>query len=189
VIGTDGRAGFSKSIAADGVNDPNELLELRFYSDVARSLQVGSSLSVLLKQPSVGEISEGSDVITGTSAKETLLGVPAVSTLLGRGSLDRLTGGGGDDLFVLGDARGRFYDDGTPGPGSADLAVITDFTAGDRLQLHGASSDYRLISGRHGGVAGVRIDALLPTPEVIGFVQGATLASLNLASAAQFLFV
>jgi predicted extracellular nuclease/phosphodiesterase/alkaline phosphatase D-like protein len=189
VIGSDGRAGFSKSIAADAVNDPNELLELRFYSDVARSLQVGSSLSMLLKQPSVGEISEGSDVITGTSAKETLIGVPTVSTLLGRGSLDRLTGGGGDDLFVLGDARGRFYDDGITGLGSGDLAVITDFNAGDRIQLHGVSSDYRLISGRFGGVAGVRIDALLPAAEVIGFVQGATLASLNLASAAQFAFV
>jgi hypothetical protein len=35
----------------------------------------------------------------------------------------------------------------------------------------------------------VRIDALLPAAEVIGFVQGATLASLNLASAAQFVFV
>jgi 2',3'-cyclic-nucleotide 2'-phosphodiesterase (5'-nucleotidase family) len=104
VIGTDGRAGFSKSIAADAADDPNELLELRFYGDVARSQQVGFTLSVLLKQPSVGQISDGSDVITGTNAKETLLGVPAVSTLLGRGSLDRLTGGGGDDLFVLGDA-------------------------------------------------------------------------------------
>ena len=189
VVGSDGRAGFTKAIAADAVNDPNELLELRFYSDVARGQQVGSTLSVLLKQPSVGQISDGSDVITGTNANETLVGVPVASTLLGRGSLDRLTGGGGDDLFVLGDARGRFYDDGTPGLGSADLAVITDFTAGDRLQLHGASSDYRLISGRYGGVAGVRIDALLPAAEAIGFVQGATLASLNLASAAQFVFV
>jgi hypothetical protein len=35
----------------------------------------------------------------------------------------------------------------------------------------------------------VRIDALLPAAEVIGFVQGANLASLNLASATQFVFV
>jgi Ca2+-binding RTX toxin-like protein len=188
VIGTDGRAGFSKAIAADGVNDPNDMVELRFYRDVARGQQVGSSLSVLLKQPSVGEVTDGSDVISGSSANETLIGVPMVSTLRGRGSLDRLIGGGGDDLFVLGDAGGRFYDDGTSGLGSTDLAVITDFNAGDRIRLHGTSSDYRLISGRHGGVAGVRLDALLPTPEAIGFVQGATLASLNLASAAQFGF-
>jgi len=189
VIGIDGGAAFSKAIAADAANDPNETLELRFYSDAARSQQVGSSLSVLLKQPSVGIITDGSDGITGSSANETLSGVPTGSPLRGQGSLDRLTGGGGDDLFVLGDATGRFYDDGTPGLGSADLALVTDFNAGDRIQLKGPATDYRLISGRYAGVAGVRIDALSPTPEAIGFVQGATLASLNLANASQFLFV
>ncbi|MFM7394300.1 MAG: hypothetical protein ACKO22_08065 [Cyanobium sp.] len=142
-VGSDGRAGFSKAIAADAANDP----------------------------------------------AETLIGVPTGSTLRGRGSLDRLTGLGGDDLFVLGDAAGRFYDDGTPGLGSADLALITDFNAGDRIQLNGLATDYRLISGRYAGLAGVRIDALSPTPEAIGFVQGSTLASLNLANFSQFLFV
>ena len=188
-LGSDGRAGFSKAIAADANNDPDETLELRFYSDAARSQQVGSTVNVLLKQPSVGVITDGSDGIIGSSAAETLIGVPTGSPLRGRGSLDRLTGGGGDDLFVLGDAAGRFYDDGSPGLGSADLALITDFNAGDRIQLHGLATDYRLISGRYAGLAGVRIDALSPTPEAIGFVQGSTLASLNLANSSQFLFV
>jgi 2',3'-cyclic-nucleotide 2'-phosphodiesterase (5'-nucleotidase family) len=188
-LGSDGRAGFSKAIAADAANDPDETLELRFYSDAARSQQVGSTVNVLLKQPSVGVITDGSDGIIGSSAAETLIGVPTGSPLRGRGSLDRLTGGGGDDLFVLGDAAGRFYDDVTPGLGSADLALITDFNAGDRIQLHGLATDYRLISGRYAGLAGVRIDALSPTPEAIGFVQGSTLASLNLANSSQFLFV
>jgi hypothetical protein len=189
VIGTDGRAAFSKAIAADASNDPNETLELRFYSDTARSQQLGSTISVLLKQPTVGLVTDGSDLLTGSSAAETLIGVPIGSTLRGRGSLDRLTGAGGDDLFLLGDASGRFYDDGAPGLGSADLALISDFNAGDRIQLRGLATDYRLISGRYSGVAGVRIDALSPTPEAIAFVQGATLASLNLANASQFLFV
>ena len=188
-LGSDGRAGFSKAIAADAANDPDETLELRFYSDAARSQQVGSTVNVLLKQPSVGVITDGSDAITGSGNDETLIGVPTGSPLRGQGSLDRLTGGRGDDLFVLGDAAGRFYDDGTPGLGSADLALITDFNAGDRIQLHGLATDYRLISGRYSGLAGVRIDALSPTPEAIGFVQGATLASLNLAHSSQFLFV
>ena len=188
-LGSDGRAGFSKAIAADAANDPNETLELRFYSDAARSQQVGSTVNVLLKQPSVGVITDGSDGIIGRSTAETLIGVPTGSPLRGRGSLDRLTGGGGDDLFVLGDAAGRFYDDATPGLGSADLALITDFNAGDRIQLHGLATDYRLISGRYSGLTGVRIDALSPTPEAIGFVQGSTLASLNLANSSQFLFV
>jgi predicted extracellular nuclease/phosphodiesterase/alkaline phosphatase D-like protein len=189
VLGTDGRAGFSKAIAADAINDPNEPLELRFYSDAACSQLLGSPLSVLLKQTSVGLITDGSDVITGGGGPETFIGVPTGSTLRGQGSLDRLTGGGGDDLFVLGDGTGRFYDDGIPRLGSADLALIIDFNAGDRIQLRGPSTDYRLISGRYGGVAGVRIDALLPTPEAIGFVQGTTLASLSLGNPSQFVFV
>ena len=189
LLGTDGRAGFSKAIASDASHDPDETLELRFYSDRERTQQVGSTLSVLLKQPTVGEVTDGSDVITGTGASETLIGVPTISTSRGRASLDRLTGGGGDDLFVLGDAQGLFYDDGTTGLGSADLAVITDFNPGDRIQLKGTFNDYRLISGRLGGVAGVRIDALSPSPEAIGFVQGVTLATLNLAQTSQFLFI
>jgi hypothetical protein len=32
---------------------------------------------------------------------------------LGKGTIDTLTGGAGDDVFVLGDSRGRFYDDGS----------------------------------------------------------------------------
>jgi hypothetical protein len=190
LIGLDGRASFSKAIAADGVIDPNETLELRFYSDAARTQQVGSPLSVTLKEPSVGVITDGSDIITGTNAAEVLNGVPTGSTLRGSGSLDRLTGGGGNDLFLLGDAQGRFYDDGTPGLGSTDLALLTDFSAGDKIQLHGSSADYRLVSGRHNRIAGVRIDAVSPgSPETIGFVQGATLASLNLTDATQFTFI
>jgi hypothetical protein len=188
-LGTDGRAGFSKVIAADAIHDPNETLELRFYSDAGRTQQVGASLGVLLRQPSVGAVTDVSDILIGTSADETLCGVPTGSALRGQGALDRLTGGGGNDLFVLGDAMGRFYDDGAPGLGSADLALITDFNAGDRIQLKGVATDYRLISGRYAGVAGVRIDALLPIPEAIGFVQGSTLASLSLVDSSQFVFV
>ena len=189
VIGTDGRIGFSKAIAIDASNDPSETLELRFYNDSALTNQVGATLTVLLKQPSIGVVTDGSDILTGTDAPDTLNGVPSGSTLRGMGSLDRLTGGLGDDIFVLGDSSGRFYDDGTPALGTIDMAVVTDFNTGDRIQLYGLATDYRLISGRHAGVAGVRIDALSPTPEALGFVQGASLATLNLANPNQFLFV
>ena len=190
LIGLDGRASFSKSIAADGVIDPNETLELRFYTDAARTQLVASPLSVTLKEPSVGVVTDGSDIITGTNAAELLSGVPIGSTLRGSGSLDRLTGGGGNDLFLLGDTLGRLYDDGTPALGTTDLALITDFGAGDKIQLHGSSAAYLLVSGRHNRIPGVRIDAVAPgSPETIGFIQGATLASLNLADATQFTFV
>ncbi|MBM5816924.1 MAG: hypothetical protein FJ083_10230 [Cyanobacteria bacterium K_Offshore_surface_m2_239] len=77
--------------------------------------------------------------------------------------------------------------------GTTDLAFIADFTADDRIQLHGSSAAYRLVSGRLGGKPGVRIDALATspgnTPEAIGFVQNANLATLNLTNPNQFLYV
>jgi hypothetical protein len=189
-IGIDGRASFSVAIAADGIIDPNEILELRFFKDAALTQQVGDTLATTIKEPTVGIITESSDVLTGTSASEILAGIPTGSTLRGRGSLDQLTGGGGNDLFLLGDAQGHFYDDGLPGNGTTDMAILTDFNAGDRIQLHGNASDYTLVSGRHNRIAGVRIDAIASgSPECIGFVQGAKLATLNLADSTQFIFV
>jgi 2',3'-cyclic-nucleotide 2'-phosphodiesterase (5'-nucleotidase family) len=190
LIGIDGRASFSLPIAADGVIDPNETLEMRFFTDSARTQQVGETLAITIKEPTVGIVTDGSDILIGTSASEILVGVPAGSILRGRGSLDQLTGGGGNDLFLLGDAQGLFYDDGLPGAGTTDMALLTDFNSGDRIQLHGQAADYTLVSGRHNRIAGVRIDALASgSPESIGFVQGAKLATLNLADPTQFTFV
>jgi hypothetical protein len=46
-------------------------------------------------------------------------------------------------VFVLGDSRGRFYDDGTArSSGSSDYARITDFSTGDKLQLKGSAAEY-----------------------------------------------
>ena len=193
LIGSDGRAAFTKGIAADAAVEQEETLAVRFFSDAARTQLLGSSIAVTIKEPSVGVVTEGNDVIIGTAAAEAVTGVPYGSAARGRGSLDRLTGGSGADIFLLGDAQGPYYDDGTSGLGSTDLALITDLTSDDRIQLHGASSAYRLVSGRHGGIPGVRIDALATapgnTPEAIGFVQGATLASLTLTNPNQFLYV
>jgi Ca2+-binding RTX toxin-like protein len=193
LIGSDGRAAFTKGIAADAAVEQEETLAVRFFSDADRTQLLGSSLAVTIKEPSVGVVTEGNDVIIGTAAAEAVTGVPNGSAARGRGSLDRLTGGGGADIFLLGDAQGPYYVDGTSGLGSTDLALITDFTSDDRIQLHGASGTYRLVSGRHGGIPGVRIDALATapgnTPEAIGFVQAATLASLTLTNPNQFLYV
>jgi glycerophosphoryl diester phosphodiesterase len=194
VIGSDGRAAFTKTIATDAVVDPDETLEVLFYTDAARSKSVGA-VAITLKEPSVGVVTDGNDLITGTAAAELITGVPSGSLERGRGSVDQLTGGAGADIFNLGDAQGIYYNDGTPGLGTQDLAIITDFTADDRIQLSGSSSGYRLISGRNAGIRGVRIDALftasgnMPEAEAIGFVQGATLATLNLANTNQFLYV
>jgi len=194
LIGSDGRASFAQGIAADPVVDPDEVLEFKFYSDAARSQQVGNAVSITIKEASVGVITDGNDIITGTAAGEVITGIPTGSSLRGRGSRDELTGGGGDDIFALGDSNGAYYDDGlSANRGTADLAVIKDFSVGDRIQLWGDNTKYTLVSALNAGIRGVRIDLNPQTPgglgEAIGFVQTATLASLNLTNSSQFLYL
>ena len=194
LIGSDGRASFAQGIAADPLVDPDEVLEFKFYRDAALSQQVGNAVSITIKEASVGVVTDGNDIITGTAAGEVITGVPVGSSLRGRGSRDELTGGGGDDIFALGDSTGAYYDDGlSANRGTADLAVIKDFSVGDRIQLWGDNTKYTLVSALNAGIRGVRIDLNPQTPgglgEAIGFVQTATLASLNLTNSSQFLYL
>jgi hypothetical protein len=71
------------------------------------------------------------------------------------------------------------------------MAWITDFSAGDKIILFGSAANYQLISARYSGFRGVQINAILPSsvPEPIGFVQAATLATLNLADSGQFTYL
>ena len=192
-LGDDGKASLTKVVAADGTIEADETLEVKFFSDAARSQQIGSSLSVTLKDPLVGVVSDGPDVITGTSANEVITGVPTGSTIRGRGTVDRLTGGGGNDQFLLGDRNGAYYNDGDPATdGSADLAVITDFNTGDTITLYGSASLYQLSRGIYSSTTGAWIQLLstgVGVSERIGFVQGATLSSLNLGNTTQFAYV
>ena len=192
-LGDDGKASLTKVVAADGSNEADETLEVKFFNDAARSQQIGTTLSITLKDPVVGVVSDGPDIITGTSANEVLTGVPTSSILRGRGTVDRLTGGGGNDQFLLGDRNGAFYNDGDPATdGSADIAVITDFNAGDSIALFGAASLYQLSRGSYSSTAGLWIQ-MLPTgvglSERIGFVQGATLSTLSLGNPSQFTYL
>ena len=197
LIGGDGRSSFTRTIAADAVVDPDETLQIKFFSDTTRSLQVGNTLNLTIKEPTVGQTTNGNDIITGTAAGEYLNGVPSGSSLRGRGSRDELTGRAGNDIFVLGDASGTYYDDGQPANrGTTDMAIILDFASGDKIQLWGESSMYSLASALNTGISGVRIDLnpinpLVPgaLPEAIGFVRGATLASLSLSNPLQFLYL
>ena len=52
---------------------------------------------------------------------------------------DILTGGSGQDIFILGDAKGSYY----LGEGNQDLAIIKDFKIGeDKIRLAGSIGDY-----------------------------------------------
>lgn len=120
----------------------------------------------------------GNDTITGGAGDDVISGVPATGTNLGKGTIDTLTGGAGNDLFILGDARGRFYDDGnTRSSGTKDYAVITDFSDGDKVQL--ATGRYFLQATSANGTSGVGIfhdtnnnGSWDSRDELIGIVQG-----------------
>jgi hypothetical protein len=146
-LGADGRASFIKTIAADGVIEGDESVEIKFFSDASRTEQLGTTLTIALKEPSVGIITDSQDIITGTAAAEIISGIPVGSTLRGKGTVDKLTGGAGNDLFLLGDSQGIFYDDGSSvAQSTLDLAWITDFTSGDKIGLFGSFVKYQLVS-------------------------------------------
>ncbi len=97
-----------------------------------------------------------SDTVMGTVFADILSGVPAAGSNLGSGTVDVLYGRAGDDVFVLGDARGAFYEDDDPaGAGTRDYALIADFEYGDRIQL--ASGPYFLVTAVFDGISGTGI--------------------------------
>lgn len=102
---------------------------------------MSSALSVTLGTTII-EGTNRNDVLIGTSGADRLSGVGS-SKQLGKATIDVLTGGAGNDVFVLGDSRGRFYDDGSArSSGMNDFARITDFGSGDKLQLKGTAAEY-----------------------------------------------
>ena len=87
----------------------------------------------------------GDDYLSGRKGSDTLLGAEIGER--GVGEKDILIGGAQDDLFVLGDQSGAFYDDGlSDTTGDRDYAFISDFKSneGDRIELHGSASDYSI---------------------------------------------
>lgn len=134
------------------------------------------------------------ETVRGTAANETIQGVAKVGDM-GTGTRDTLYGGGGNDIFVLGDARGIFYDDKSPVSGGwGDHALIMDFDKGDKIQLVGKLADYVTRIDVINGVTGTsilrddnhngRYDA---NDEYIAHVSGST-AALAL-KADDYLFV
>ena len=81
------------------------------------------------------------DSLVGNNGADTLSGTS--STALGANEIDTLTGGGGNDVFILGDASNAYYN--TAG-GKGDYAIITDFTAGDKIQIKDLSALYATVA-------------------------------------------
>ncbi len=147
---------------------------------------------------------KGNDRIFGLAGNDTLIGIDLNDANLGRGEIDLLQGGSGNDVFVLGNASGVFYDDGNSlTSGLADCAFIADFGNGDRIQLKGQASDYVLrpssaVDGYSGAWLyrndgqgnGANAGGFDSRDELIAFigVQAGT-AALSLSNLSQFTYV
>ncbi len=126
--------------------------------------------------------SNGNDAVTGTAGVDIISGLAVSGTALGAGTVDRLTGLGGNDIFVLGDARGAYYNDGNAlNAGRGDYGVIMDFHAGDKIQLSSKIATYFVTATSVGGFSGTGIYAdtngnrsFDARDELIGEVVGVT---------------
>jgi hypothetical protein len=118
-------------------------LNVRLATDNATSLTI-------LKDTLIG--GSGADSLYGDNFNDSLVGNDEADTLNGTSStakganeIDTLTGGstGGpdadNDLFVLGDASNAYYNTGAR---ASDYALITDFTAGDKIRIKDLSALY-----------------------------------------------
>jgi len=144
----------------------------------------------------------GNDNLNGGAGADTLTGIALNDTTLGRGTIDVLTGGTENDLFVLGNASGVFYSDGsTATAGRGDYARITDFRSGDRIQLKGRASNYILRSNdsvtgfsgvglyRNDGVGTGASTGWDSRDEFIALIQVGSGVGLNLGNTSQFTYV
>ena len=98
------------------------------------------------------------DVFKGSSRVDHIDGGDGNDVIRGLGGADVLTGGAGDDTFQF------FGKDITSGGKHLGLDVITDFSAGDRLDLHDmlkkfapgdAGNHVRVTDGKHGSTVSV----------------------------------
>ncbi len=140
--------------------------------------------------------SNGSDILRGNGGNDSLRAYEGADLIVGcdpvhgRGAaeIDQITTDGGADIIVLGDASGRFYDDGNPAtPGTDGYARITDFNpALDRLKLHGAPTSYVIGPSPIAGVTGSALfhdsngnGALDATDELIATLGTAVITVAN----------
>ncbi len=146
-----GKAVVNLSIRADATTEGPEQMGFALFSDATLTTRL-TDLTLTIQDTSLTPVvpnltlwgTTGRDTITGGAGNDRLTGVLATGSsaaALGAGQIDRLTGNGGADVFVLGDARGVFYDDRSNGNlGTSDYALITDFKAReDKLQLRNGS--------------------------------------------------
>lgn len=136
--------------------------------------------SMMLDSPLTG--GSASETLSGGAGNDVISGVALVGTVLGAKTINRLSGGGGNDVFVLGDARGVFYNDGVKtSSGTADYALILDWQTGDHIQLSAKGGTYFTSALTLNGVSGTGVfwdsnanQAFDTRDELIGLVANKT---------------
>jgi subtilisin family serine protease len=150
LVDSDGKAIVDFNIKNDNFTEGNEVIKFELFDrghhnirkkvgETFITIQDTSKTPVITTPQSLwGTV--GNDIITGGDGPDRITGVlPSGTTKesMGVGQIDILIGGAGADVFLLGDSRGVFYDDGIKNNfGASDYALIKDFKRGeDKLQL------------------------------------------------------
>ena len=151
LVNSDGKAIVQFNIKNDNLTEGNEVIKFELFDrghhnirkkvgETTITIQDTSKTPVITTPQSLwGTV--GNDIITGGDGPDRITGVLSSGTTpseMGRGQIDVLIGGAGADVFLLGDSRGVFYDDGIRGNlGTSDYALIKDFKRGeDKIQLN-----------------------------------------------------
>jgi hypothetical protein len=173
----------------DGTILANPLAPENLYGEFSNSWKVTESESLFSPIASLTPSGVSSDstalaqqYVFGGNGDDTLIGVDRTMVNPGKGEVDLFMGNKGADTFVLGDQNSTYY----VGMGLQDYALITDFWAEDAIQLHGSASDYVLGSAPVGLANGTGIFLAKDPNDLLGIIQGVTIASLDLSNASMF---
>jgi hypothetical protein len=158
------------------VTDQESLFSYAFGFEPENLLPQNSELAALAQRYVFG--GNGDDILIGVH-KDSILANPGIN------EVDLFLGNKGADTFVLGDRNGQFYSD----LGVQDYALITDFWAEDKIQLHGNASDYVLGIAPAQLANGTGIFLAKDPNELIGIIQGNMAANLSLSNPESFVYV
>lgn len=154
-VNEEGKAFIDFTFKNDNVTEGNEVIKFELFDQSHHSIRKKVAETSITTQdtsktpvPTTPQYlwgTTGNDVITGGDGVDYITGASSIGNTqlsMGFGQIDTLIGGVGADVFVLGDSRGVFYNDGIKNNlGTSDYALIKDFNRGeDKLQLKNRNS-------------------------------------------------